>query len=133
MSVRSLSRRCRSAASRNNYRVSSAKLGRENEEDLSFHPDGIKDFGVHDLNDPREGKRTPIDIVMEYVLDVPIEEIAARSNTVEFKKAPGSRRRGGRNLVGLHCQKASFFKRTTVRTSSVLGLFSALSAHFAYG
>ena len=29
--------------------------------------------------------------------------------------------------------KASSFKRTTVRTSSVLGLFSALSAHFAYG
>jgi RecA-family ATPase len=69
------------------YRVSSAKLGRENEEDLSFHPDGIKDFGVHDLDDPREGKRTPIDIVMEYVLNVPIEEIAARSNTVEFEKA----------------------------------------------
>jgi RecA-family ATPase len=69
------------------YRVSSAKLGRENEEDLSFHPDGIKDFGVHDLADPREGKRTPIDIVMEYVLDVPIEEIAARSNTLEFEKA----------------------------------------------
>jgi len=49
------------------YRVSSADLGRDLEEDLSFHPDGIKDFGVHDMGDPRGGKRTPIDIVEQYL------------------------------------------------------------------
>src|SRR5262249_49007786 len=40
------------------YRVSSADLGRDLDEDLSFHPEGIKDFGVHDIGDPREGRRT---------------------------------------------------------------------------
>jgi hypothetical protein len=48
------------------YRVSSEALGRDCEEDLSIHPDGIKDFGVHDVGDACEGKRTPIDIVMKY-------------------------------------------------------------------
>ena len=48
------------------YRVSSKALGRDLEEDLSFHPDGIKDFGVHDTGDERSGKRTPIDVVMEH-------------------------------------------------------------------
>ena len=46
------------------YRVKSKMLGRDLQEDLSFHPDGIKDFGVHDLGDEREGKRTPLEIVM---------------------------------------------------------------------
>ena len=41
-------------------------LGRELEEDLSLMPEGIKDFGVHDLGDPREGKRSPIDVAMEF-------------------------------------------------------------------
>jgi RepB DNA-primase from phage plasmid len=48
------------------YRVTSASLGRDLEEDLSLTPQGIKDFGVHDLGDKREGKRTPIDVVMEW-------------------------------------------------------------------
>jgi putative DNA primase/helicase len=49
------------------YRVKSADLGRNLEEDLSLVSEGIKDFGVHDdINDKREGKRTPIDIVIEY-------------------------------------------------------------------
>jgi hypothetical protein len=49
------------------YRVSSHDLGRNLEEDLSFHKDGIKDFGVHDMGDSRGGSRTPIDIVKEYM------------------------------------------------------------------
>jgi hypothetical protein len=49
------------------YRVSSAELGRDNEEDLSFHPDGIVDWGVHDLGDPWRGRRTPIDIAQQYL------------------------------------------------------------------
>ena len=71
----------------NGYRVTSANLGRDLEEDLSFAPDGIKDFGVHDLDDPLEGKRTPVQIVMEWGFEVPVEEIAARTNTTEFEKA----------------------------------------------
>ena len=48
------------------YRVSSEALSRDLEEDLSIHPSGIKDFGVHDMGDAREGRRTPVDVVMEF-------------------------------------------------------------------
>ena len=41
------------------YRVLSADLGRDLEEDISITSRGIKDFGVYDMGDPREGKRTP--------------------------------------------------------------------------
>jgi AAA domain len=47
------------------WRVSSASLGRDLEEDISFAPNGIKDFGVADQGDENEGRRTPIDMVME--------------------------------------------------------------------
>jgi hypothetical protein len=48
------------------WRISSRDLGRDLEEDLSISPAGIKDFGIHDMGDAREGKRTAIDIVMEH-------------------------------------------------------------------
>lgn len=52
------------------WRVSSAALGRDLEEDISFASSGDKvgivDYGVNDMGDPREGKRTPIDIVIEW-------------------------------------------------------------------
>lgn len=48
------------------WRVSSHALGRSLEEDLSLAPTGIVDFGVHDMGDARNGKRTPIDILLEY-------------------------------------------------------------------
>jgi RecA-family ATPase len=48
------------------YRISSKVLGRDLEEDLSIAPTGIKDFGVHDMGDPRHGGRTPIDLLMEW-------------------------------------------------------------------
>jgi len=48
------------------YRITSKALGRDLEEDLSIAPQGIKDFGVHDLGDKRQGRRTPLDVVMEY-------------------------------------------------------------------
>jgi hypothetical protein len=48
------------------YRVSSKSLGRKLEEDLSLTPQGCKDWGVHDLGDERQGKRSPIDVVMEH-------------------------------------------------------------------
>lgn len=48
------------------YRVKSADLGRGLEEDLSLDPRGIKYFGVHDMGDERGGRRTPVDVVMEW-------------------------------------------------------------------
>lgn len=48
------------------WRVTSYDLKRDLEEDLSIHPNGIKDWGVHDMGDPRNnpGGRTPIDVVI---------------------------------------------------------------------
>lgn len=48
------------------YRVTSKALGRDLQEDLSIRSDGIQDFGVADMGDPRNGLRTPIDLVMEW-------------------------------------------------------------------
>ena len=48
------------------WRVSSKNLGRNLQEDLSIAPEGIVDFGVADQGDPRQGKRTPIDLVLEH-------------------------------------------------------------------
>jgi hypothetical protein len=51
------------------WRVSSASLGRDLEEDISFHPSGIKDFGLADQGDLKEGKRTPVEIVQVWKTD----------------------------------------------------------------
>jgi predicted P-loop ATPase len=48
------------------YRISSESLGRALDEDISIHPEGIVDFGVADQGDKRRGKRTAIDVVMEW-------------------------------------------------------------------
>lgn len=48
------------------YRVSSRSLGRDLEEDLSIAPNGIRDWGVGDMGDPRDGARTPIDLVLAF-------------------------------------------------------------------
>lgn len=48
------------------YRVSSRDLGRELEEDLSITTEGIVDWGVADQGDARDGRRTPIDVVIEW-------------------------------------------------------------------
>jgi hypothetical protein len=49
------------------FRVASKDLGRDLEEDISILPAGIVDFGVHDLGDERQGKRTPVDLVVEWL------------------------------------------------------------------
>jgi hypothetical protein len=49
------------------FRVASKDLGRDLEEDISILPTGIVDFGVHDLGDERQGKRTPVDLVVEWL------------------------------------------------------------------
>lgn len=48
------------------YRITSKALGRDLQEDLSITPSGIVDFGVHDMGDAQDGKRTPIDLVLEH-------------------------------------------------------------------
>lgn len=51
------------------YRVASADLGLDFEEDLTIHPPplGIKYFGVSDQGDATEGRRTPIALMAEFV------------------------------------------------------------------
>ncbi|MDM0086764.1 MULTISPECIES: VapE domain-containing protein [unclassified Variovorax] len=49
------------------YRITSKSLGRDLQEDLSIAPEGICDFGVADMGDPKQGARTPIDLVMEWL------------------------------------------------------------------
>lgn len=48
------------------YRIKSRQLGRALQEDLSLAPTGIVDFGVADMGDARHGRRTPVDVVMEW-------------------------------------------------------------------
>lgn len=52
---------------RTGYRVRSAQLGRDLEEDISIQPEGIVDFGIADQGDENEGKRTPTALVMEHL------------------------------------------------------------------
>lgn len=59
-------RAARHQSSTGAYRVSSKDLSRDLQEDLSLAPDGIVDFGVHDMGDARQGKRTAIDICIQY-------------------------------------------------------------------
>lgn len=51
------------------FRVASADLGLDYEEDLTIHPWplGIKYFGVSDQGDPTEGRRTPVGLLAELV------------------------------------------------------------------
>ena len=49
------------------YRVDQRDLGEGYEEDLSLHPDGIRDFGIGDMGDARDGARSPIDVVRDYL------------------------------------------------------------------
>lgn len=62
--VTSLFPRAEHQAGTGAYRVKSKVLGRRLEEDLSIHPQGITDWGVADMGDPRAGKRTPLDLVL---------------------------------------------------------------------
>ena len=52
--------------SRKGFRISSHSLGRHLEEDISITPMGIVDWGVHDMGDAKQGRRSPIDLVMEW-------------------------------------------------------------------
>jgi hypothetical protein len=47
------------------YRISSRDLGRDLEEDIYIGPTGIKDFGVADMGDATEGRRTALTLLAE--------------------------------------------------------------------
>ena len=71
--------------------------GRELEEDLSIHPDGVTDFGVWDIGDARQGKRTAIDIVIEYGLKrerpsgaLAVRTLRCRSRLARLARANGA-------------------------------------------
>lgn len=65
------------------YRISSAELGRELQEDLSIVPEGIVDFGVADMGDERQGKRSPIDLVLEWAPKLFDDPLTAPQNAYE--------------------------------------------------
>ena len=48
------------------YRIASNDLRRNLQEDLSILPIGITDWGLHDQGDSQDGRRTSIDVVMEW-------------------------------------------------------------------
>lgn len=48
------------------WRVSSAALGRDLQEDISITAKGIKDFGLADMGDPQQGRRTPVELVQAW-------------------------------------------------------------------
>lgn len=58
------------------YRIPSASLGRELEEDISIVSKGIKDFGVADIGDARHGKRSPVALVAEWKETATTDEAA---------------------------------------------------------
>lgn len=60
------------------YRISSAALNRDLEEDLTIHPwpRGIKDFGEHDSGEVQEGRRTPISLIATHMFDENKEDAA---------------------------------------------------------
>lgn len=51
------------------YRISSDNIGRDLEEDILIDEMGIKDFGVHDMGDGREGRRTAVSLLSELVFE----------------------------------------------------------------
>jgi hypothetical protein len=81
------------------YRVASKDLGRDMEEDLSILPIGIKDWGVADQGDDKDGRRTSIDVVKEWanksVTDAALwlcEKIGIDPKTLGWKTAKVAQR-----------------------------------------
>ena len=70
------------------YRVASADLGLDYEEDLTIHPWplGIKYFGVADQGDTTEGRRTPIALIAELIYQG--DKIKAARSLADTLKVP---------------------------------------------
>lgn len=77
------------------YRIKSSDLGRDLEEDISIRADtGVKDFGVHDMGDETEGRRTYISLIAELITNGDKREAARMIGnalnhpTTEFEGVP---------------------------------------------
>lgn len=78
------------------YRVTSKALGRDLQEDLTITPQGIVDWGVADLGDPKQGRRTPIDLVVEWLPATPknaLEWLAKRTGVALTPKPEKKKRK----------------------------------------
>ena len=78
------------------YRVTSKSLNRDLQEDLSIMPDGIVDFGVADMGDAKQGRRSPVDLVMEHLPTSKAKEALhwlAQRIGIELSEPPGRRRK----------------------------------------
>jgi hypothetical protein len=70
------------------FRVASADIGLDFEEDLTIHPRplGIKYFGIADQGDPTEGRRTPVSLLSELVFGK--DKALAAQRLADILKAP---------------------------------------------
>ena len=82
------------------YRVTSKALGRDLQEDLAIHPEGIKDWGVADMGDPKAGSRTPIDLVMEHQpgMAKPVDAMKWLAKVIGVQLAPPKRGKKNRDV-----------------------------------
>lgn len=83
------------------YRITSKQLGRSNQEDLSMQPDGIVDWGLDGTGDPKNGRRTPIDLVMEWLpTSKPKEALQWLAQRIGIElSAPSQRKPNGKKSV----------------------------------
>ena len=105
------------------YRVSQRDLDEGYEEDLSLHPDGIRDFGCGDMGDDRGGARTPINIVRDYLPADSAkaaalwlcERLGTRPEDIGWKGGEQANSDGGRDA--LTAQTASASERKRIRAT----------------
>jgi putative DNA primase/helicase len=86
---------------RDGYRITSKQLGRTNQEDLSMQPDGIVDWGLEGMGDPKDGRRTPIDLVMEWLPTAkPVEAMKWLAQRLGIELSPPPQRAKQKNANG---------------------------------
>ena len=86
---------------RDGYRITSKQLGRTNQEDLSMQPDGIVDWGLEGTGDAKDGRRTPIDLVMEWLPTAkPVEAMKWLAQRVGVELTPPPQRAKQKNANG---------------------------------
>lgn len=86
---------------RDGYRITSKQLGRSNQEDLSMQPDGIVDWGLEGTGDRTDGRRTPIDLVMEWLpTSKPVEAMKWLAQRVGIELSPPPKRAKQKNANG---------------------------------
>jgi putative DNA primase/helicase len=86
---------------RSGFRITSKQLNRSNQEDLSMQPDGIVDWGLEGTGDPKDGRRTPIDLVMEWLPAAkPVDAMKWLAQRVGIELSPPPQRAKQKNANG---------------------------------